>query len=137
MARKYYKIGAAINRLMQFIERIKSFHVEIGGSSKAHQYRLWWNTTSRPMKAGIYLSLAPCVNITLLGKFKGELGFKYHLMSLASTTTSGVELRWWLETLIHGREEEGCISGPAFDTRILVALLREYGKILHYFLEFI
>jgi hypothetical protein len=55
-----------------------------------------------PMKAGIDLSTAPNVIITLLGEFKGELGFKYHLMSLASTTSSGIKLRWWLETLIYG-----------------------------------
>jgi hypothetical protein len=66
------------------------------------------------MKAGINLSLAPHVIITLLGKFKGKLGFKYHLMSLASTTSLGIELRWWLEKLVHIQEEEGYISGPAF-----------------------
>jgi hypothetical protein len=52
------------------------------------------------MKPGLNLSLAPHVFITLLGEFKGELGFKYHLMALASTASSGIELRWWIETLI-------------------------------------
>ncbi len=33
-----------------------------------------------PMKPGTYLSSAPHVFITLLGEFKGELGFKYHLI---------------------------------------------------------
>jgi hypothetical protein len=48
----------------------------------------------------------------------------------------GIELRWWIETLIKVREEEGCVSGPAFgDQDGSVALMREYNKILHYFLE--
>jgi hypothetical protein len=86
------------------------------------------------MKAGINLSLAPHVIITLLGEFNGELGFKYHLMSLASTISSGIKLRWWLGKLVHVQEEEGCISGPAFGNKDgSVALMREYGKILQYF----
>jgi hypothetical protein len=59
-------------------------------------------------------------------------------MSLANTTSLGIELRWWLERLINVREEEGCISGPAFGHRDgLVAMMREYDKILHHFLEII
>ena len=89
-----------------------------------------------PMKAGIDLSTTPHIIITLLGEFKGELGYKYHLMSLASTTTSGIELRWWIENLIRIREEEGCITGPAFGHEdSSVALMREYDGILHHFLE--
>jgi hypothetical protein len=90
------------------------------------------------MKASIGLYLASHVIITLLGEFKGELGFKYHLMSLASTTSSGIELIWWLRKLIQVKEEEGCISGPPFGHKDgLIALTREYNKILHYFLEII
>jgi hypothetical protein len=55
-------------------------------------------------------------------------------MSLASTTTSGIELRWWFETLIRIREEEGCITGPAFGHKDgTVALMREYDDILQHF----
>ena len=89
-----------------------------------------------PMKPGTDLASAPHVFIALLGKFKGELGFKYHLMALAITTSSGIELRWWIETLIKIREEEGCVSGPAFGGADgSIALMREYDEILHYFLE--
>jgi hypothetical protein len=57
-------------------------------------------------------------------------------MALASTTSSGIDLRWWIETLIKVQEEEGCVSGPAFGHRDgSVALMREYDEILHYFLE--
>ena len=47
-----------------------------------------------PLKAGTDLSQAPHITIPLLGEFKGELGFQYHLMWLASTTSSGIKLRW-------------------------------------------
>jgi hypothetical protein len=91
-----------------------------------------------PMKTGTDLVNAPHVIITLLGEFKGELGYKYHLMSLASTTSSGIELRWWIERLIQIREEEGCLLGPAFGHKDgSVALMREYDAILHHFLEMI
>ncbi len=67
-----------------------------------------------PMKAGTDLSQAPHIIIPLLGEFKGELGFRYHLMSLASTTSSGIELQWWMEKLIQVRQEENCTTGPGF-----------------------
>jgi hypothetical protein len=57
-----------------------------------------------PMKAGTDLSQAPHIIIPLLGEFKGELGYRYHLMSLASTTSLGIELRWWMEKLIEVRQ---------------------------------
>jgi hypothetical protein len=41
-----------------------------------------------------------------------------------------------LENLIHVRKEEGCILGPTFGHRVgLVAMMREYNKIVHYFLR--
>jgi hypothetical protein len=57
-------------------------------------------------------------------------------MALASITSSGIELRWWIETLIQVREEEGCVTGSAFGNRDgSVTLIREYDEIIHYFLE--
>ncbi len=57
-------------------------------------------------------------------------------MALASTTSSGIDLRWWIETLINVREEERCLSGPAFGNKDdSVTLMREYDEVLHYFLE--
>jgi hypothetical protein len=102
-------------------------HIDLGRSGKLPE---------DPMKPGVDLSLAPHVFVALLGEFKGELGFRYHIMALASTTSSGIELRWWIETLIRTREEEGCVHGPAFGGPDgSVALMREYDEILHYFLE--
>jgi hypothetical protein len=74
--------------------------------------------------------------IALIGKFKGELGTRHHLMALASTTSTGVELMWWLEQLIRVREEEGWTKGPAFGNRTgKVALMSEYNAMLHFFLK--
>jgi hypothetical protein len=57
-------------------------------------------------------------------------------MALASTTSSGIDLRWWLESLIKVGEEEECVSGPTFeDKNGDVALMREYDEFLPFFLE--
>jgi hypothetical protein len=74
--------------------------------------------------------------IALIGEFKGELGARHHLMALASTTTTGVELRWWLEQLMKVQEQEGWTKGPAFGNRTgEVALMSEYDAMLHFFLK--
>lgn len=65
------------------------------------------------MKVGVDLTSAPHVYLALVGKFKDELGICEHLVAVASTTISGVEVRWWLEQLIRVREEEGQLHGPA------------------------
>ncbi len=52
-----------------------------------------------PLKPGADFSNYPHIIVTLIREFKGELGTKHHLIVLASWTTSGVELRRWLEEL--------------------------------------
>jgi alpha-1,3-rhamnosyl/mannosyltransferase len=52
--------------------------------------------------------------IALIGEFKGELGARHHLMAFASTTTTGIELRWWLEQLMKVREQEGWVKYLGF-----------------------
>jgi hypothetical protein len=90
------------------------------------------------MKAGTDLSQAPHIIIPLLGEFKGELGYRYHLMSLASTTSLGIELRWWMEKLIEVGQEENCTTGPGFGHKDgSVTLMREYDEILQSFLTII
>jgi hypothetical protein len=138
VAREYYKVGAAIaTALCGSFRGSEVFMLDLAALQKHINIGCGGILPPDPMEDGIDISSAPHVIITLLGEFKGELGFKYHLMSLASTTSSGIELRWWLEKLIHVREE-ACISGPAFGHKDgLVALIREYNKILQYFLEII
>jgi hypothetical protein len=56
-------------------------------------------------------------------------------MSLASTTSSGIELRWCMEKLIKVRQEEGCFTSPGSGHKEgSVALMREYGEMLRSFL---
>ena len=50
----------------------------------------------------------------LLGRFKNELGERYHLILIAEKTMSGLEPRKWLEWLVAVRQEEGRTNGPAF-----------------------
>ncbi len=91
----------------------------------------------RPLKTGTDLSTAPHVMMVLLGNFKGETGVHHHMVSLASTTMSGIPVRWWLEKLDVQRDE-GCHHGPAFgraDGSVLS--LHEYDGILHHFLAMI
>jgi hypothetical protein len=137
IAGEFVKVGAAIaTAICASLRGLEVFMMELAALQKHIHLGKGDVVPVYPMKAGIGLSTAPHVIITLLGEFKGELGYKYHLMSLASTTTSGIELRWWLETLIRIREEEGCITGPAFGHKDgSVALMREYDDILHHFLE--
>jgi hypothetical protein len=56
----------------------------------------------------------PHVVAPLLGRFKNELGERYHLFLLASETASGLKPREWLERLVAVRFEEGRVQGPAF-----------------------
>ena len=51
--------------------------------------------------------------VPLLGRFKGETGERYHLLAVASETASGLTPRFWAETLILCRENQGLTAGPA------------------------
>jgi hypothetical protein len=53
-----------------------------------------------PMKIGFYLLNALHVIAMLIGKIKGELGTRQHLIFLASSTALGIQLRWWLKKLM-------------------------------------
>jgi hypothetical protein len=55
-----------------------------------------------------------CIIIPLLGRFKGETGDRYHLTPLASTTSSGLRVKQWIEWLILVLEVHGRVRGQAF-----------------------
>ncbi len=139
VAREYIKVGAVVaTAVCGSLRGSEVFMMELSVLRRHIHMGPEGTMPVEPMKAGIDLAKAPYVIITLLGEFKGELGLKHHLMSLASTMSSGIELRWWIEKLIQVREEEGCLSGPAFGHKDgSVALMREYDEILHHFLEMI
>ena len=56
----------------------------------------------------------PHVVAPLLGRFKNEIGERYHLVLLAPVTQSGLRMRYWLEQLVEVRAREGRTRGPAF-----------------------
>jgi hypothetical protein len=135
--REYLKVGAAVATVVcASLRGLEVFMMELAALRKHIKLGRDRTLPIDPMKPDTELYSAPHDFITLLGEFKGELGFKYHLMALASTTSSGIELRWWIEMLNKVREEEGCVLGPAFGNADgSVALMREYDEIIHYFLE--
>ncbi len=78
----------------------------------------------------------PHVVIALLGKVKGETGEDTHQFALANTTTSGIEVRWWIDELVRVCREEGRRSGPAFaypDGRLVAS--SEYNAMFLRYLE--
>jgi hypothetical protein len=88
-----------------------------------------------PLKPGADFTNYPYIIVMLIGKFKGELGMKHHLIALASTTLSGIELRGWMEQLLKVREAKGCLNGPAIGHKDgLVGLMSEYDDLFHFFL---
>lgn len=56
----------------------------------------------------------PEVCLCLLGKFKGENNERCHSVVLPNVTSSGLEVRWWIEKLLEVCESEGRTSGYAF-----------------------
>jgi hypothetical protein len=87
------------------------------------------------MKTRTDLTGAPHVVVTLIGKFKGELGTRHHLLALASKTLLGIKLQCWLERLMKTQAQEGHKLGPAFENQDgLVGLMSDYDGILYYFL---
>ena len=58
--------------------------------------------------------MKPHVVAPLLGRFKNEVGERYHLVLLTPVTSSGIQMHYWLELLIEAREHKGRVRGPAF-----------------------
>ena len=57
----------------------------------------------------------PHLMITLRGKYKGEQNLRWHMLAIAEVTKSGIQVRKWVERLMHTRvEREGAKTGPLF-----------------------
>jgi hypothetical protein len=56
----------------------------------------------------------PHVIIALLGRFKSEIGERYHLIPLAAVTKSGLKVRAWVGRLLHEYRLMGITHGPLF-----------------------
>jgi hypothetical protein len=61
-------------------------------------------------------SLPPHVIIPLLGRFKNEIGSRYHLTPLAAVTASGINVLRWVSRLVALRVHDTHHHGPAFCT---------------------
>ncbi len=114
----------------------KVFLLDLAGMRKYIKVGRDGRIPQKPMEVGVDLIKAPHIIVTLIGEFKGELGTKHHLIALASETSSGIKLRWWIEQLIRIRGEEGCKTGPAFGSKDgAVGFMSEYHGLLHFFLQ--
>ena len=137
LAREYCKLGAAIVvALCASLRGPEVFLLDLAGLWEHVDMGRLGSIPDNPLKVGVNLANAPHVVITLLGEFKGENGTHRHRVALASTTQSGIEVRWWLEQLLDVRRLEGCRTGPAFGDRLgRVALMSEYDGLLLPLLE--
>jgi hypothetical protein len=57
--------------------------------------------------------LPPHVIIPLLGRFKNEIGARYHLTLLAVVTASGINVHLWVSRLVALRDFDHHTHGPA------------------------
>lgn len=72
-------------------------------------------------------TLPPHVIIPLLGRFKNEIGSRYHLTPLAATTSSGINVHLWVSRLVDIHTQTHHLHGPAFcDIHGNVASTQEY-----------
>ena len=90
-----------------------------------------------PFRKGSDILNPPHVYLALLGHFKGEEHTREHLVIVCSTSSSGIQARWWLEKLIEVREKEGFSHGPAFGKAdgSLVSSFDMNALLRHYLLE--
>lgn len=58
--------------------------------------------------------LPPHVIIPLLGRFKNEIGARYHLTLLAAVTASGINVHLWVSRLVALRDFDHHTHSPAF-----------------------
>ena len=130
---EYVKFGAAVAlAVCASLRGPEVFLLDLAGMWKHLEIGKDGVMPPEPMKQNVNLEGAPHIIVTLLGELKGELGTRHHQLALASVTTSGIKLRWWMEHLLEVREREGHTSGPAFgDADGRVGLISEYDGILH------
>ncbi len=133
VGRELVKVGAAVVvALAGSLRGPEVFMLDLGGIRKHIHRGRDGVLPPDPMKVGEDLVGAPHVYLALVGKFKGELGIREHLVAVASETKSGVEVRWWLEQLIRVREEEGHTHGPAFGNADgSLCFLSDFDVVLH------
>ena len=66
------------------------------------------------LKEGLGNKRRPHVPLTLLGRFKSEIGERYHIIPVATVTSSGLNPGRWFERLVQDRMDRGVTAGPVF-----------------------
>jgi hypothetical protein len=118
-ARLLWKVGALICVLTgASLRGHEGFFLDIASTRKRIEKGRDGVIPKRAMKKALLTeeecSNLPEVCICLIGKFKGETGERHHSIVLANKTSSGLEIRWWIEKLLEVCAEEGKQSGYAF-----------------------
>ena len=52
--------------------------------------------------------------VAVMGKFKGDYGYRMHLLTLLNVISSGISINMWLERLIVLPKKEGNNNYPVF-----------------------
>jgi hypothetical protein len=136
LKREYVKFGAATTlAVCASLWGLEVYLLDLAGLWKYLEIGQDGVLPGDPLKPEADFTNYPYIIVTLIGEFKGELGTKHHLITLASTTLSGIELRGWMEQLLKVQEVEGCLNGPAFGHKDgSVGLMSEYDDLFHFFL---
>ncbi len=66
------------------------------------------------LEEGLQNGKQPHVPITLLGRFKGETGNRYHIIPVAACTKSGIDAGIWMRRFVKVKREMGFTTGFAF-----------------------
>ncbi len=98
IARGYLKVGAAIAlATCASLRGPKVLLLDLAGLRQNIDKGKNSSLSQSPLKVGVNLMEAPHVIAVLLGNFKGKTEIQNHMIALASMTTSGIALRWWME----------------------------------------
>ena len=101
IAMEYWKVGAAIAlAVCSSLHGPEVLFLDLAGLRNHFKKGKYGVLPNHPLRTGTDLTGAPYVFIVLIGIFKGESGVHHHMLNLASTSSSGITLRWWLEKLI-------------------------------------
>lgn len=66
--------------------------------------------------SGEDVGITPHVTVAFLGRFKHQVGEKYHLKPIVTVTKSGLQPRLWVGKAIHELECKGIVAGSMFRT---------------------
>ena len=77
----------------------------------------------------------PFVPLTLRGRFKGEMGLRSHMLPLATTTNSGIQVELWDKRMLQWRLMEGRSTGYIFQQAGSRMKIGDFSDNFHTLLE--